>query len=581
MRQFVVVILLSILFIPRVLVANQLPGLERKISVQISSQSVEKILSEIGRQANVTFSYNPKLVGASEVASIDIDDETVRYALNILFGNRISCRERGDFLILQQAKKTKSKVIEGYLYDKGGEILANATVYSSLAAANTNQYGYFRIELDQSDTLQQLQVSKQGYEAAMLSPLEGRSSFVEFRLTSLESDTLSEQSDISLLTPMFLVPRNMQLAAQNIEDSFDRVAQFSLLPHIGTNSLLSGATSNKISINFIGGYVQSVDVLELGAFVNFVRYNAGVFQAAGFANYVGINARGVQAAGFVNHVGADFRGFQAATFVNNVGQNFRGFQAAAFANNVNHNFKGMQAAAFYNGTGKTLNGLQASAFFNKAKTVHGAQLSSFINIADTLRGTQISAFLNIARSVNGLQLGIVNLADTCSGVPLGILSFVAKGYHKLDVYASEAFQANVALRTGVRKLHNIYMFGIDVSSLANTPLYTFGLGLGTNFGKKPQLHYTIDAVAQQVAAGNYFGSLNMLYKNSYGIEWVMTDKVALFAAFSYNLYIVDSSTEEYQNHFSKIPPYILTNEILANNLVLNTWYGFKAGIRLF
>ncbi len=619
MKRLASIILFISLYCICMALNSHVPVLERRININMQSQSIEQVLTEIAHQADFAFSYNPEAIGAAQSTSINIENQTVRYALNLLFADEVSYRERGKFLILQQAKKPKKNtpsVVEGYLYNDMGEILADATVYSpgSVTAVNTDEFGYFRIEIDAKDTIGPVLASKKGYHDAMLMPLPGRSEFVQLQLPPHNEQLAAIDSNgTPAVYPSFLINRNMKVAAENIGQSLQRTVQFSLAPHIGTNSLLSGTTSNMFSFNLIGGYTESVTVLELGAFMNIVRYDAGVVQGAGFSNYVGRNSKGIQGAGFANHVGGNFNGVQGAGFMNNVAQNASGLQSAGFSNTTRQNFKGLQAAGFANHTGgnmhglqaagfgnntggnitgvqaagfsnrtgKSVNGVQAAGALNAGKKIEGAQLAGIINIADTLNGAQIAGIINIAGTLNGFQLGLINIADTCTGVPLGLFSFVAKGYNRFEVYTGETFHANVAYRGGVRKLHNIIMAGVQLNNTDNTPLYTFGLGMGSNLGKGPRISYDLDLTFRQVAYGSHFSNINMLYSAGFGVEWKTTKSTALFAGLSYNLYLTDASSVYFDNIFSNIPPYTISNERFDENNALMSWIGFKAGIRLF
>ena len=91
----------------------------------------------------------------------------------------------------------------------------------------------------------------------------------------------------------------------------------------------------------------------------------------------------------------------------------------------------------------------------------GSQIAAMTNFATAkLSGSQISAFYNHGRNVRGTQIGLFNYADTLGGVPIGLISFVKTGYHKLEISADEIFHANLAFRTGVSKFYNILSAGI-------------------------------------------------------------------------------------------------------------------------
>jgi hypothetical protein len=52
--------------------AQQVPVFERKISVEMENETIEAILTEISRQSQVSFSYNPELLNASDKKSLSL-----------------------------------------------------------------------------------------------------------------------------------------------------------------------------------------------------------------------------------------------------------------------------------------------------------------------------------------------------------------------------------------------------------------------------------------------------------------------------------------------------------------------------
>src|SRR5690606_21412119 len=105
-------------------------------------------------------------------------------------------------------------------------------------------------------------------------------------------------------------------------------------------------------------------------------------------------------------------------------------------------------------------GAQVAGFANVAtSTLNGAQVSGFANVTEDVNGAQLASFVNVARDVKGTQIGLFNYARSVRGVPVGLISVVAKGYHKLEVSADEIFYLNLAFPTGVPHFYNIVTVG--------------------------------------------------------------------------------------------------------------------------
>lgn len=640
--------------------SSKIPILERTVTLHTKNQSIETVLAELGRQADISFSYSPDAIGSDEMIAVKADHQTIRTVLFDMFQGSVSVKTRGKFVILQPAKQLKGNtpaVIEGYLTDTQGEKLADATVYSPVlqTAVTSDQYGYFRIEVDAADSAREVKVTKRGYEDVFLMPVSGKTTFVQLELPD---KTTSPPDSLIRFYPEGLVNRKMQAAAENVDESFNRLIQVSLLPIIGTNSLLSGKTSNQISLNLIGGYVENVEVLELGAGINIVRHDAGVFQAAGFANYVGRNSQGFQGAGFSNFVGGSVSGLQSAGFGNVTWRDLSGFQGAGFANYAGGNLMGFQGAGFYNHThgtlsgfqgagftnvsvkgflgiqsagfmnfaggessgfqgagflnssGRNFSGIQGSGFMNLARQIKGAQLAGVLNVsknisglqasgllnlasrikgvqistifnrADTVSGVQISSVLNRARSVRGAMIGLINIADNCSGASIGLFNFIRNGVNQTEFYTTETFDFNIAHRAGSSALYTIWAGGLNRAATLDSVVYAFGLGLGTTVYSGRRLRCDADVLAQQLGFGTVLGNLNMLYQTDLSLSLLLSRKVAFFAGVSYNFYLVDTTLSAYATVFSQLPAYTLSETNPAGNLNLKTWVGFKAGLRL-
>ena len=207
------------------------------------------------------------------------------------------------------------------------------------------------------------------------------------------------------------------------------------------------------------------------------------------------------------------------------------------------------------------------------------QISGAINNATEIKGMQISGLINRASYFNGVQLSVLNIADSCKGIPIGLFSYVKNGYHKFELSADELFYTNIAFRTGVKHFYNIFNAGVQPQQL-DQPIWSFGLGLGANFGDINKLGTEINLTSQQLASGNSIVSENKLYKFYLGIEKKLYRKTSIALGLTYNLLVLDTKTTDYQNYFSNIAPsYLLSNDIIDNGLSVQTWIGGKIAFR--
>jgi hypothetical protein len=201
---------------------------------------------------------------------------------------------------------------------------------------------------------------------------------------------------------------------------------------------------------------------------------------------LGVKLYGIQAAGFANVNGDETEAVQLAGFANTNLGNTRGVQVAGFANTNLGKMNGVQVAGFSNVTYPLTIARCAGGRFWKCSDwrLCGIAVCWVTNIAtEKITGSQISALFNHGKEVRGTQIGLINYADTLGGVPIGLISIVKKGYHKIELSADEVFYTNLAFRTGVKKFYSQLMAGLKPTQSiepTDTSVWTFGYGLGTS-----------------------------------------------------------------------------------------------------
>lgn len=606
---------------------TKIPVLEREISLTRVNQPLEHVLNEISQQGNFVFSYSPDAINHKRAVSVNIKNKSVRYTLNSLFRDEnIEYKVKGKYVILKQKaenKKEDTRIFEGYVYDsQTGEKLTQASVYDKtlLASAITDKYGYFSMEVPADASIKSLQISKLGYSDTLLVSLDSALKHRNMEVSLQQEDTVPGKTwiDFQKYKPGWLVPEKMKINARNITQPVFRTVQLSLIPSLSTNKLLGGAAVNEISINATVGYVHEIRKFEAGGLLNFVRSDVRYFQAAGLGNIVGGSVTGFQGAGLFNKV-QYIKGFQAAGIFNHVGA-VDGTQAAGIYNMADgpatvqlagiFNFatenvvqvagifnrsteSNVQAAGLINQSGlasfqaaglvnrvDTLTGSQVAGLVNTTKLGSVAQVAGLANISGDDAVVQIAGLFNKARHIKSFQLAAFNFADTASGLPIGIFSFIRKGYHKLEFSADETFPVNVSFRTGTQKFHTFLTAGATPFN-TNNFLWNLGYGLGTSFGNPAKMLFDIDFSSSEVMYRNNFNGTYHWYKLYFGIDRKVTQKLGIIAGVSVNALLSDSFQPDYENIRTRIPFYAITETNYANGHNLKTWIGGKVGIRLF
>lgn len=599
------------------------PALERIVSVSAQQQSVQQILNTMQQQTGLVFSFAANNIDAERKTSLSIQQKSLRQALHRLFGNTVTYKVRGNYIILQkQASEAKTelirkpkKTIEGYINSpETGKPLANASVYSSDFNTYTvsDQYGYFKLDIDDSKPLEPIKISKVGYCDAELSRAAVDSGFIEAQLHNTcavplrGSDSLQNRST---LLSSFILPKEKINFLRNISDTVFTAIQISVLPFVGTNALLSGNATNATSINVTVGYVKEIKGLELGAILNIVKENVDGCDVAGVGSIIGEDCRGAQLGG-VFCVADMVDGIQAAGTIS-VADSVHGMQLSGTvgvsravagtqlsgtvgaAHRVDgamvagvvcgaHSVHGIVMSGVANGV-KELDGTSIAGVVGVNTRAHGTAISGVVNVADTMQGVQIAgvvnkaryskglqftSLLNITGELHGVQLSVINIADSCRGAQIGIFNYVRKGYHYFELSGDETFYANLAYRTGMPYVHSIFQFSMRPQTF--TPLvWAVGYGLGTTIGKR-KVRFEVDVTAHSVCKGETTNG-NALLRGYTGIDLGNPKGKTLSLGVTYNFFA--------SNDFLSIAPSYAQSASVSNGAAHQKWIGAKLALR--
>ncbi len=466
MRQ--VLILLWLLYHAwQVNAQNNLPILDRRLTIKITNQPLAKVLNIISETANFNFSYGNN-IKINRNVTIHAENRTVKEVLDQLFNQQITYQQIGNHLILQKKIIPKNTTqiqgnnvtptkynyrVTGYVRDLySGNGLTNVSIYEkqSLASTLSGDFGYYELPLSSKDSKIFIRYTVQGYMDTIILIPFANNGLIELNLNLTSSNPLMQYDETEILDTAdigFHIPpidtsdtlvkdsltrtkltwdgnhfkkikvsetqfgkwfiNNYQrLSEKNISDSFYRDWQFTLIPPLGTNGRLSGLVTNRFSLNTFIGYNGGVDGAEFGGLLNIVKHNMQGAQFAGFGNMVGGHVKGAQFAGFFNHNLGDLQGFQAAGFYNVNHGYANGMQASGFFNMNLKSMEGMQVAGFLNINKDFLNGAQAAGFVNvNGGSINGIQVAGFVNAnRRDLNGAQVAGFVNMnGGDVNGIQ----------------------------------------------------------------------------------------------------------------------------------------------------------------------------------
>jgi hypothetical protein len=339
---------------------------------------------------------------------------------------------------------------------------------------------------------------------------------------------------------------------------------FSIYSYLSTNHIFSSKTTNKFSVNLLHGHSNGTDIAEIGGLVNMDNGSVKHLQLAGLAN---IDQDGLE-------------GFQSAGLFNIVEKNVKGFQSAGLFNHTG-SASGAQLAGIYNYNRSEFLGFQASGVFNITDSLRGCQAAGLYNQARHVNGVQISGLVNKAKSVKGCQVGIVNLSDTCKGIPIGLFNYVKSGYHSMEISANEMGFVNLGWRTGVIKFHNVFFAGVN--RFAPKFLWTLGYGIGSTFSIVKKWQLTSEASSQHIFSNViYRNRLVFLHKISVAAEYKYSNHFSIAIGPSFNVLNYDNRSVNYTSSINAIVPYSIHNvSNIEEKMFTKTWVGMNLSLKFF
>ena len=587
---------------------DPIPLLERTVTISLEQERLEVALKKISAQAGFTFSYNSNIIDANKIVSQNFAGKTVREVLDQIFGGSIQYKARGKYVILTKATADEAKdqrILSGYVVDEStGKRLQNVSVYDpvSLSSTVTDSYGYFELKVDQpSGEEVKLAVRKMNYSDTVVAVTTDRRELMNIQMREHADKVNALADSVKQKIKRFWqtkVRSPQAVNMENIQDTIYRKFQFSVFPFVGTNHKLSGNVINDYSVNLFGGYSLGVKKLEFGGIFNIVRSDVTGAQFAGIFNAVGGKMKFIQMAGIFNMNRDSVSGYQFAGMVNLNGNSSSKLSGAGLLNLTLRDSRGTHLAGLGNATIGKQEGAHVAGLFNfSTQDSRGAQVAGLTNVTvgnfnggqvsgllnftlKEVSGAQVSGFLNYATKIKGAQIGIINATDSIDGVPIGVISFVLKGYHKIEVSADEIFYTNVAFRTGIRQFYNILTAGAKPDTFEDEETHwTFGYGIGTAPRLSPRLSLNVDLTANQVVYGQSIEAINMINKLYVGLDFQVVKNFGVTLGLTLNGYITDTTYDKYQPLFTDYKPHFISDKTYSNDINMKMWLGGKIGVR--
>ena len=583
--------------------------LDKTIPLEVNRQPIDQVLEILSNKGNFYFSYNSSIIPRDTLVTISENNKTVRQLLAMIFKVGFEFRESGNYLIIRRApirltlvtnkaiSDEKIYTVSGYIVDdQTGRRVGYASIYEKerLASAMTNGQGYFKIKLKSKYRKASLTVSKEFYEdttvviepkfnqqiTITIMPLEVTEQSVIISPKNYEAPdsiviAVRQNDSIQWLYTYrktdsvrvektklgeWLISSKLKFQTINLKRFFiARPYQVSVTPGLSTNGRLNGQVINNFSFNILGGYSGGVNGFEIGGLFNINKKDIRYVQIGGIFNVGGGNLEGLQIGGIHNSILGAASALQIAGINNFVGGNFAGLQLGGIYNHTGGKLSGMQIGGIANFTNKSVRGMQLAGIAN-------------INRAET-RGVQIGGIVNYTRRLSGFQLGLINIADTSDGFSIGLINIVLKGYHKLVFSTNDVMTANVAFKTGNRKLYSILLGGMNTDT--KQKIYSYGYGLGTERYLGKWFSISPEITSQYLHLGSW-DHLNLLNKANLNFNIRFGKHLSVFGGPAFNVYYSNQTlpVADYKFDISSSKKYKYGEHV-------NAWFGWNAGISLF
>lgn len=602
-----------------VLKAQKVPYLERTVTIHSSNRSLAELFKQISEQTAVVFSYSQSF-NDKQKASLNCSKRPLRLVLNdLLKESGCTYKSKDKFIILKCDAKPipPPSIITGYIYNaEDSSVVPNASIYvkQTRHSAQSNEYGFF--SLAYSNKLPSISVSfarENYYDSTLVLYNKQKQEMVLYlypryhqKDTVIETLVIPETDSVIVVTKKdtVIIPqqrffsdfwkplKTFNTNLKNISDTLFSDVAVSFVPYVSTNRLLSINTVNKFSLNILAGYSKGVRGFELGGLLNIDNGDVRYGQIAGIANIVSGHSEGMQVAGILNFNDRTTHAAQVAGVINVDKGEVKGIQIGGIGNVSSETTEGMQLGGIFNATGRKVDGAQLSGICNAATSVEGIQITGIVNVADTLNGFQLAGVTNAAGQVDGMQLAAVinrahylkgaqfalfNVADSSSGVSIGLFNYVRTGYHKLEISTDELLFANMAFGTGTESLYTIFTAGINVS---NPKVFTYGYGIGSGFTIKNKLGFCANVTAQQLQhTEDGLFRANLLGRAYVGLEYRFHPKFRLGLGPTFNVYTPNTTDNLNSDLLPELPSYRLAESTQPDNLQI--WMGAKLSLKFF
>ncbi|MEQ8471945.1 MAG: hypothetical protein RIC35_12210 [Marinoscillum sp.] len=593
----------------------QAQDLNQTINLKAENKTLIQVFDQISKDYDVSFSYLNNELPNNKV-DIEFEGISLDHALtNLLEGFQLQhVTHSGQIIIKKKNAVKKDPQPDPVPFETPGE----EAEIQLISPEETSSVSVNEAEEDSTILEETVQEPIVAVDSAIVQPDSvdaGSIADESINSTSFPKDDNFQRSSAGSSILVTIIDGkegvNHSDTVEVTDDLERRIAHFGIFYPFSTNGYHARNYINNISMHLIAGYSGGLDGFEFSGIANIVDGSAKGFQLGGVLNLTKESFTGAQISGVTNITWYDFRGLQLAGIANISHDRNLGFQLAGVANvskgresgfqlsgiaNVTYGksrfgqvagivnsaweVEGIQAAGIVNISSNQY-GLQISPFLNKAGNISGGQVSGFINRAGEVKGVQIAPFLNVAKKVHGAQIGLINISDEMHGTPIGLFCLAKRnGYFDFEMFYSDDFQANAAIKIGAAHFHNIFAFSYETDYKNR---WAYGYGFGSQWGKGG-VRLNTDVVTYYVMEQEFPNGafrdfeLNLLSRFRF-LPSLHVGDFGVFAGPTVNVMLSDHYDEENGLYGSDITPTPLYENVDSFGRSLKFWIGYNVGVR--
>jgi hypothetical protein len=552
MFKKIIVVSVYVLFL-KGLLFSQYSSNNSNFEIVCNNKPLSEVLLDLEKSHSARFSYSKDKLNINKKVSANIKSASIEQALKTLFKqNNIEFLVFGNQWALKNAEQP---------------IINSVKVQSTVSQQNSVS-GISSIKPE--NILTQSSVSEKNKSLEITSKNDKNTYLEQSILQRFRTDVRSTFKSWKSRKEKGLVDIFNFSVFNTSKEKSDNASVMSFSLGLGQQG-----SSEAIQLGVFGSLVKhNTTGIQAAGIFNSTGEDMKGLQISGFLNNTKGHSTGMQLSGAYNQT-SSLDGLQIGAGLNIVQTEMSGVQIAGLGNVAGDASKSVQIAGLFN-VSKENSMIQVAGFYNKADNVEGIQISTAMNEAERVKGVQMGA-VNRAKVVKGMQLGLINFVDSIKGVSLGLINIVrAGGYNKLESGFSESLNVLFSVKMGSSSLYHIYQGGFALKARS----WGLGWGLGTIVPLNKKWNLNFEMVALHINEDKVWNNtLNLMGQFRSGFEYNIDKGFGIFFGPSFNMMLsryVDPETGLIGSH---VPMYFLYDKT-QHGTNLQLWIGCQTGLRM-